>query len=155
MHQFHGRRLELVGDGEWRLGRLAAVGLSASGTPSQAGEVPCPMEDGMFTPTLDWGNELWHLAEVDRQGWLIAAVATLVICVLIARFTVWGRQFWRITGDYFNGPESVKVWLWLGGDPAVGDHRRPAFGAVQLPGQRHDDQLPGRRVRASPLAMTR
>ncbi|MGY5190428.1 UNVERIFIED_CONTAM: ABC transporter ATP-binding protein/permease, partial [Bacillus amyloliquefaciens DSM 7 = ATCC 23350] len=31
-----------------------------------------------------------------------------------ARFTVWGRQFWRITGDYFKGPESVKVWLWLG-----------------------------------------
>ena len=44
---------------------------------------------------------------VDRRG------RTLVICVLIARYTVWGRQFWRITGDYFKGPESVKVWLWL------------------------------------------
>ena len=26
VHQFHGRRLELVGDGEWRLGRLAPSG---------------------------------------------------------------------------------------------------------------------------------
>ena len=33
----------------------------------------------------------------------------------MARFTTWGRQFWRITGDYFTGAESVKVWVWLGG----------------------------------------
>ena len=46
-----------------------------------------------------------------------------MICVLIARYTAWGRQFWRITGDYFTGPESVKVWLWLGGAVAVGDRR--------------------------------
>ena len=68
----------------------------------------------MFTPTLDWGNELltslWWIA----KAWVIAAVATLVILVLIYRFTVWGRQFWRVTGDYFRGPESVTVWIWLG-----------------------------------------
>ena len=68
----------------------------------------------MFTPTLDWGNELtaslWWIA----QAWAIAAVATLIILVLIARFTVWGRQFWRITGEYFKGPESVRIWIWLG-----------------------------------------
>ena len=44
---------------------------------------------------------------------MIAAVATLVILVLIGRFTTWGKQFWRVTGDYFKGPDSVKVWLWL------------------------------------------
>src|SRR3954447_16585526 len=68
----------------------------------------------MFTPSLDWGGELltslWWIA----KGWAIAAVCTLVILVLLARFTTWGRQFWRVTGDYFKGPESVKVWLWLG-----------------------------------------
>jgi vitamin B12/bleomycin/antimicrobial peptide transport system ATP-binding/permease protein len=68
----------------------------------------------MFTPTLDWGNELltslWWIA----KAWVIAAVATLVILVLIHRFTVWGRQFWRVTGDYFRGPESVTIWIWLG-----------------------------------------
>jgi vitamin B12/bleomycin/antimicrobial peptide transport system ATP-binding/permease protein len=70
--------------------------------------------DNMFTPTLDWGNELltslWWIA----KAWVIAAVATMVILVLLSRFTAWGRQFWRITGDYFKGAESVKVWIWLG-----------------------------------------
>jgi putative ATP-binding cassette transporter len=68
----------------------------------------------MFSPTLDWSHELLTSLKWIGQAWLIAAVATLVICVLIAKYTVWGRQFWRITGDYFKGPESVKVWLWLG-----------------------------------------
>jgi vitamin B12/bleomycin/antimicrobial peptide transport system ATP-binding/permease protein len=67
----------------------------------------------MFTPTLDWGNELltslWWIA----KAWAIAAVATLVIVTLIGRFTTWGRQFWRITGPYFTGPSSVPVWIWL------------------------------------------
>jgi putative ATP-binding cassette transporter len=71
------------------------------------------MEDGMFEPTLDWGQELLTSLRWVGQAWLIAAIATLLICVLIARYTVWGRQFWQITGDYFKGPESVKVWLWL------------------------------------------
>jgi putative ATP-binding cassette transporter len=67
----------------------------------------------MFAPTLDWSQELLVSLKWIGQAWLIAAVATLVICVLLARYTVWGRQFWRITGDYFKGPDSVKVWLWL------------------------------------------
>ncbi|HEX4587308.1 MAG TPA: ABC transporter ATP-binding protein/permease [Mycobacterium sp.] len=71
------------------------------------------MNADMFTPTLDWGNELltslWWIA----KAWVIAAVATMVILVLIGRFTVWGKQFWRITSEYFTGPASVKVWIWL------------------------------------------
>jgi vitamin B12/bleomycin/antimicrobial peptide transport system ATP-binding/permease protein len=73
------------------------------------------MNADMFTPTLDWGNELltslWWIA----KAWVIAAVATLVILVLIYRFTTWGKQFWRVTGDYFIGRESVLVWVWLSG----------------------------------------
>lgn len=68
----------------------------------------------MFTPTLNWGDELMTSAAWIARGWAIAAVGTLVVLVLIARYTAWGRQFWRITGDYFKGPASVKVWLWLG-----------------------------------------
>ena len=30
--------------------------------------------------------------------------------MLLVRYTVWGRQFWRISGDYFKGPESVPAW---------------------------------------------
>jgi putative ATP-binding cassette transporter len=67
----------------------------------------------MFTPTLDWGNELWTSLWWIAKAWAIAAVSTLVILALIGRFTVWGKQFWRITGPYFTGPSSVKVWLWL------------------------------------------
>jgi putative ATP-binding cassette transporter len=68
----------------------------------------------MFTPTLDWGSELWTSLIWIARAWAIAAICTLVILVLLARFTKWGRQFWRITGAYFTGPDSVKVWLWLG-----------------------------------------
>lgn len=67
----------------------------------------------MFVPSMNWGHEL--LASLLWIGfwWVVAAAGTLLICVLLANFTVWGRQFWRITGDYFKGPESVKVWLQL------------------------------------------
>ncbi len=67
----------------------------------------------MFTPTLDWGSEWWTSLVWIAKAWAIAAVSTLVILVLIGRFTKWGKQFWRITGAYFTGPSSVKVWLWL------------------------------------------
>jgi vitamin B12/bleomycin/antimicrobial peptide transport system ATP-binding/permease protein len=68
----------------------------------------------LFTPTLDWGSEVWTSLVWIAKAWAIAAVCTLVVLVLIGLFTTWGRQFWRITGAYFTGPGSVKVWLWLG-----------------------------------------
>lgn len=67
----------------------------------------------MFTPTLDWGSELWISLVWIAKGWLIAAVATLFALVLIGRFTTWGKQFWRISGGYFTGRDSVKVWIFL------------------------------------------
>ncbi len=67
----------------------------------------------MFTPTLDWGSELWISLWWIAKGWALAAVATLVVLALIGRFTTWGKQFWRISGAYFTGPESVKVWIFL------------------------------------------
>jgi vitamin B12/bleomycin/antimicrobial peptide transport system ATP-binding/permease protein len=70
-------------------------------------------ESAGFTPTRDWGNELWASLMWLAQAWTIAAIATLIICVLLAKYTVWGRQFWRITGDYYTGAQSVKVWGWL------------------------------------------
>ena len=66
-----------------------------------------------FTPTLDWGNELWTSLWWIAQGWAYAAVATMVVLALIVRFTTWGRQFWRVTRGYFTGPESLIVWIWL------------------------------------------
>ncbi|MEV6863373.1 ABC transporter ATP-binding protein/permease [Streptosporangium subroseum] len=68
----------------------------------------------LFTPTLDWGSEVWASLVWIAIAWAIAAVCTLAVLVLIGLFTTWGRQFWRITGAYFIGPGSAKVWLWLG-----------------------------------------
>ena len=36
--------------------------------------------------------------------------AVLLVLVVIGRTTEWGRQFWRITGDYFKGRQSLPVW---------------------------------------------
>jgi putative ATP-binding cassette transporter len=67
----------------------------------------------MWTPTLDWSNELFNSLWWVAKGWAIAAIATLLILWLIGRFTKWGRQFWYVTGAYFTGRDSVKIWLWL------------------------------------------
>ena len=67
-----------------------------------------------FTPSLDWGNEILTSALWVARAWAISAICILIVLTLIARFTTWGRQFWRVTGDYFKGPESVLVWAWLG-----------------------------------------
>ena len=67
----------------------------------------------MFSPSLDWGAELAVSLLWIAKVWVYTAVPTMLVLVLIAKFTTWGRQFWRVTGGYFTGPESVKVWLWL------------------------------------------
>lgn len=70
--------------------------------------------DETFTPTLDWGSELVTSALWLARAWAIAMIVTLVVLALFARYTTWGRQFWRITGDYFRGRESVPVWALFG-----------------------------------------
>src|SRR5262245_47075169 len=67
-----------------------------------------------FTPSLNWGDELITSLLWVAKAWAIAAVCTLVILALLARFTTWGSQFWRITGDYFTGRQSIPVWVLLG-----------------------------------------
>jgi vitamin B12/bleomycin/antimicrobial peptide transport system ATP-binding/permease protein len=67
-----------------------------------------------FTPSLDWGDELVGSALWMAKAWVFAAIGILVVCTLLARYTVWGRQFWRVTGDYFKGQRSVPVWALLG-----------------------------------------
>ena len=70
--------------------------------------------DETFTPSLDWGDELVGSALWVAKAWLFAALGVVVVCALLARYTTWGRQFWRVTGDYFKGRESVPVWALLG-----------------------------------------
>lgn len=66
-----------------------------------------------FKPSMDWAHELGPSLLWIGQAWAISAVVTMVLLVVLARYTVWGRQYWRITGDYFKGRQSVGTWIWL------------------------------------------
>jgi len=66
-----------------------------------------------YTPTLDWAHELVPSLVWILKAWAIAAVLTIVVLVLLARFTLWGRQYWRVTGDYFKGRQALGRWTWL------------------------------------------
>jgi len=63
---------------------------------------------------LNWGHELVPSLLWILKAWAISAALALIVLVLLARLTIWGRQYWRITGDYFTGRSAVKLWIWLG-----------------------------------------
>ena len=71
------------------------------------------MEPKPFEPSIDWSaattESLWWLV----KGWAIAAVCVLLVLIVLRYVTGWGRQYWRITGGYFNGRHAVTVWLQL------------------------------------------
>ena len=68
----------------------------------------------MFTQSLDWGNEILASAIWVAKAWAISSVVTVAVLAGLARWTTWGRQFWRITGGYFVGRQSIPVWALLG-----------------------------------------
>ena len=68
----------------------------------------------MFTPSLDWGNEVVASLIWVAKAWVISAAALLAVLTVLARFTTWGRQYWRITGPYFIGRQSIPVWAMVG-----------------------------------------
>lgn len=65
----------------------------------------------MFEPSIDWSRELFSSLLWVAVTFVLTAICLLLVLVLIGRFTEWGRQFWRVTGDYFTGRQSVTVWL--------------------------------------------
>jgi len=67
-----------------------------------------------FRPSIDWSDEFFNSTLWVLQVWVITAVSLLVVLVLVGRMTEWGRQFWRITGDYFKGRQSAPVWAVVG-----------------------------------------
>lgn len=68
----------------------------------------------VFTPSLNWGSELVGSLIWVAKAWAISMVATVGVLALLARFTTWGRQFWRVTGAYFVGRQSLPVWTLFG-----------------------------------------
>ena len=68
----------------------------------------------MFTPTLDWGNELWASLMWIAKGWAIAAIATLVILRPDRPVHRLGQAVLAHHRRTISPvAESVKVWLWL------------------------------------------
>jgi vitamin B12/bleomycin/antimicrobial peptide transport system ATP-binding/permease protein len=70
---------------------------------------PKPFKSSINWPAAFHDSVLWC-----AKAWLVTAVILLVVLVLIRYLTIWGRQYWRITGAYFTGPRSVPVWLMFG-----------------------------------------
>lgn len=67
-----------------------------------------------FAPSIDWGHAVPDSLGWIARAWVISAVCVVVVLVVLRFTTTWGRQYWRITGDYFTGRRSVGVWLMLG-----------------------------------------
>ena len=59
-----------------------------------------------FKPSIDWGHELVSSSRWILEAWAISGICLLIVAIVVVRFTRWGRQFWRITGDYFTGRRS-------------------------------------------------
>jgi vitamin B12/bleomycin/antimicrobial peptide transport system ATP-binding/permease protein len=67
-----------------------------------------------FTPSINWAAAPMDSLRWIAEAWVISALSLFVALVLVRYLTVWGRQFWRITGGYFIGGHSTRVWLMLG-----------------------------------------
>lgn len=68
-----------------------------------------------YKPSMDWGHELIPSLLWILKAWAIAAVLTMIVLVLLARFTSWGRQYWRVTGGRISpgAPRSGSGSGWL------------------------------------------
>ncbi|WP_341677602.1 ABC transporter ATP-binding protein/permease [Niveibacterium sp. SC-1] len=57
---------------------------------------------------MDWNQELLNSALWLLKAYAITLVGFAALIVALARFTVWGRQFWAISGGYFSPKRSWK-----------------------------------------------
>ena len=64
----------------------------------------------MFKPSINWGDQLVASGWWILCTWAISAMSALLLGFLLIRSTSWGRRFWRITGEYFTGAASLRVW---------------------------------------------
>jgi vitamin B12/bleomycin/antimicrobial peptide transport system ATP-binding/permease protein len=72
------------------------------------------VEPKPFKPSINWSAAFHDSVLWTAKAWVIAAVVVLIVLVLMRYLTVWGRQYWRITGAYFTGRRAVPVWLMFG-----------------------------------------
>ena len=62
---------------------------------------------------MDWNHELLATLIWLGEAFIISLIGLAVAVAGLSRFTVWGRQFRRITSTYFNPRRSKLPLLWL------------------------------------------
>ncbi|MDX1891700.1 ABC transporter ATP-binding protein/permease [Mycolicibacterium sp. 050158] len=67
----------------------------------------------LFVSSIDWNGQLTASMWWISCTWSASAAGALVVGVALIRFTTWGRRFWRVTGGFFTGRRSVRVWAVL------------------------------------------
>lgn len=72
------------------------------------------MDHRLFKPSIDWSAAIPNSIKLLAIGWVISAVCLVAGLTVLRYSTVWGRQFWRISGAYFTGRRAVRVWAMLG-----------------------------------------
>ncbi|WP_430332753.1 ABC transporter ATP-binding protein/permease [Rhodococcus sp. ACT016] len=65
----------------------------------------------MRNEPIDWNHEAVASLLWTSRAFAIAFVCLILVGILLTRYTRWGRQFWTISGAYFSGRESWRVWL--------------------------------------------
>lgn len=61
----------------------------------------------------DWSNEVLASLQWILIAFAITTVCFVVVAALIFRFTVWGRQFWAVSGRFYVGPGGWVSCLWV------------------------------------------
>lgn len=64
----------------------------------------------MRNEPIDWNHEAVASLLWTARAFAIAFVCLILVGILIARYTRWGRQFWMISGEYFSGRDSWRAW---------------------------------------------
>ncbi len=62
---------------------------------------------------MDWNHELLQSLIWLAKAFVLSLIGMTITATFLARFTVWGRQFWRLTSVYFQHSRSKLPLLWL------------------------------------------
>lgn len=62
---------------------------------------------------MDWNHQLFETAVWMGKAFALSLLGLTFVFVLLGRYTVWGRQFRKITWDYFNPAHSWLPFSWL------------------------------------------
>ncbi|SKT92215.1 hypothetical protein [Mycobacteroides abscessus] len=59
----------------------------------------------MVQPSLDWPGEPLRSLVWTLQAWAVTMLVFLAVAVIVARFTQWGQQFWRVNAPFWSRPK--------------------------------------------------